>query len=339
MTAVSRQRVAMSGFGSVGQSLARILEARPDLPITLTAVADRRGYAANPMGLQPRALLAAKQQGSVALHPYGRKGTIDAAVLEGCGAEVFVEAASTSFDDGQPGWEYVQTALAQKLDVVLASKGPLVAHWDELHRRVEESGSRLRFSATHGAPLPAVEFATTALRGSRLRSIRALFNSTTGLLLEEMEQGRSLTEALERIGQAGVAETNPRLDVEGWDAAAKCVIVGRSVFGGRMELGQVDRTGIQGLSISDVQAASQSGGPIKLVSRIRPGDHGPEAIVSPEPLSPSDPLAALRRGALGIVYEAEPIGDLFVAAYGSGGEPTAAAVIRDVLSVRVREPS
>ncbi|HZT97666.1 MAG TPA: hypothetical protein VFB34_12600 [Chloroflexota bacterium] len=327
-------RVAMTGFGSVGRNLATILIERPDLPIVLTAAADRSGYAIDPSGLSPQALLDAKRSGGLAGHPLGREGSLTAAELQQSRSGVLVEAASTSFENGQPGWGYVEAAFEAGLDVVLASKGPLVAHWDELYRAASHHGCRVGISATHGAPLPAIDLVAFGMTGSRLSGLRALFNSTSGLLLERMEAGASLEQALQAVSEVGVAETNPRLDIEGWDAAAKCVIVGRSLFGGSLGLAEVDRQGIENLSGDEVRGAAQAGTPVKLVARIEPGPDGPLAAVRPERLQSDDPLASLRNGALGIVYEAEPVGPMFLAAYGSGGRSTAAAVIRDVLRLR-----
>ena len=333
MSAGTRQKVALTGFGSVGQSLARILIDEPSIPIDITLVADRGGFAIDAGGLNPRDLIAAKRSGSVATHATGQSGTIGTGVLSESRAEFLLELASTSYEDGEPGWRYVQDALNGGLDVVLASKGPLVAHWDELFRLASSQGRSVGYSATHGAPLPAIDLARFGLTGSRLRGIRALFNSTTGLLLEHMETGKSLEQAIAVVSAEGVAETNPRLDIEGWDAAAKCVIVGRSLFEGNLSLDQVERVGIEGLSTEDVTDARRAGTPIKLLCTIEPGRDGPRASVRPEHLRPNDPLSTLREGALGIVYDAEPVGPMFLAAYGKGGKPTAAAVIRDVLNI------
>jgi homoserine dehydrogenase len=325
--------VALTGFGSVGQAFARILKERPDLPIVITAVADRGGYVEGPGGLSPEELLATKENGSVAAHRLGKQKPFDRQALESSDAQALVELSSTSYSDGQPGWSYAQSALDLGLDVVLASKGPLVAHWDELFELAGEKGRRVGFSATHGAPLPVVDMARFGLAGSRLTSITALFNSTTGLLLEQMEAGRSLAEAISSAQDAGVAETDPSLDVEGWDAAAKCVIVGRALFGRPLRLEDVRRKGIEDLTTGEVQAAARDGTPIKLLSRVDFDADRLNASVSPSRLDAANPLSTLRNGALGIVYDAEPIGPMFLAAYGAGGTPTAAAVIRDILSL------
>jgi homoserine dehydrogenase len=339
MTPESTTKVALTGFGSVGRALAEILIEQPGLPIAMTLVADRGGYVMNPDGLNPADVLAAKAQGSVSTHPQGTVDRIDRTVLSASQADVLLELASTNYDDGEPGWTYVQAAFDAGLNVVLASKGPLVAHWDELFAQAKVSGKSVGLSATHGAPVPVVDFARFGLAGSKIIRVRALFNSTTGLLLELMEKGNSLDQAIRIVSSAGVAETNPRLDIEGWDAAAKCVIVGRSLFGGNLSLDQVDRTGIENLTTAEVVDAAAAGTPIKLLCTLDPVAGGVRARVHPECIQPGDPLATLRHGNLGVVYDADPIGPQFVSsAEGwsgqpsvSGGRPTAAAVIRDVL--------
>jgi homoserine dehydrogenase len=304
------------------------------LAITVTLVVDRGGYAYDESGLDPLSLLEAKKEGSVAAHERGHSGPLDTSLLNRSLADVLVEAASTSFRDGEPGWSYVRAAFEGSLDVVLASKGPLVAHWDELYDQAHKAGSKVGIAATHGAPLPALELPRVALHGNDLRSIHALLNSTTGVILETVEGGASLEEGITKAQADGVAETDPTLDIEGFDAAAKCVILGRILFGARLDLSDVDREGITGLDPTDVQEAGRLGTPIRLVSDVTASETVVTARVRPLRLSADDPLSSLRHGALGVVYDAEPVGKMFLAAYAIGGVATAAAVIRDILSFR-----
>jgi homoserine dehydrogenase len=334
MTAGGDSRVALSGFGSVGKGLARILADRPQLPITITLVVDRGGFAYDPAGLDPVSLLEAKKQGSVAVHESGQSGQLDMSLLNRATADVLAEAASTSFTDGEPGWSYVKAAFDGSLDVVLASKGPVIAHWDELYARAKQSASKVGIAATHGAPVPALELPRVALAGNDLRSVHALLNSTTGVILETVEGGATLEEGIAKAQADGVAETDPTLDIEGFDAAAKCVILGRKLFGARLELGDVNRQGITGLDAADVQEAARAGTPIRLVSDITVSGEGVSATVRPLRLPADDPLCSLRNGALGVVYDADPVGKMFVSAYAIGGIATAAAMIRDILSFR-----
>ncbi len=333
MTPAPVIRVALIGFGSVGREFAGILRDYPELPLAITLAVDRGGFALDPHGLDPNTLIAAKALGSVARHESGTAANLDSPPIERSIADVMVEASSTNFATGEPGWSYVKAAIEAGLNVVLASKGPLVAHWDELFRLAEAKGVKVAFSASHGAPLPVIEMARAGFGGSRLLGIRALFNSTTGLILEAMERGASLDEGIVEARAGGVVETDPSLDVDGWDASAKCVIVARRVFGARLTLDEVDREGIRGLTTDQVQQAARQGTPIKLLCRIEPAGDRVRAFVSPAKLPAGDPLATLREGALGVVYDAEPVGPMFLAAYGKGGLATAAAVIRDIVAI------
>ena len=147
-----------------------------------------------------------------------------------------------------------------------------------------------------------------------------------------METGKTLEQALAVAREAGVVKP---IRVWTWRAglAAKCVIVGRSLFGGSLDLADVQRQGIQDLTTEEVSEAAAAGTHIKLLCQIESVGTSVSASVSPVRLAAGDPLAPLRNGALGIVYDTEPMGPVFLAAYGSGGTPTAAAVIRDVLNM------
>jgi homoserine dehydrogenase len=331
-------RIALVGFGNVGKGLVHILAKHPELPLMITGVADRGGAAIASKGLDPTSLLAAKQRGSVAEHAAGQRGLAGAAFLDAAHANVLVEAASTNFIDAEPGWSYVQAAMARRMDVVLASKGPLVLYWDELWAKADECGVQVRFAGTTGAPLPAIEVARSALLGSRLKRLHALLNATTGFIIETMEGGASLAEGIRSAQQAGVAETDPTLDIEGFDAAAKCVILANTLFGSSLKLEQVHRQGITALTTEEVQTAARAGTPIRLLADIQRDGETVRASVAPTPLPLGNPLATLRHGALGIVYDAEPVGPIFTAVYKVGGIPTAAAVLRDILSLRISHP-
>jgi homoserine dehydrogenase len=328
-------RVALTGFGSVGQGIAEILVNYPDLPIQLVAVADRSGAAVDAAGLHPAELLKAKQGGTVANHPQGSAAmSLSSDLLAECQANILIEAASTNYVDAEPGWTFARTALEQGLDVVLVSKGPLVLHWDELFALAAGKGRTVKFSGTHGSPLPSVDFVRFGLTGSQLRGFRALLNSTTGFVLEAMERGLSYQQALEWSKQQGVIETDPALDLEGVDASAKCVILSRALFNAQIGIDDVSRTGITRITGAEVREAAAAGTPLRLVARVTTKGRGiVEARVQPERLDMDDPLAGLRGGALGVVYDAIPIGQMFIAGYGKGGIATAAAAVRDVLNI------
>src|SRR4051812_29845376 len=224
-------RIALTGFGNVGQGLATLIrdsgheyQERYGLDLLLTGVADRTGAAVDPAGLDPERLLRAKaESGTVAAYPGGVLGMSGASMLDSAQALVLVEAASTNFEDAQPGWGYILSALSHDMDLVLASKGALVLHYRRLNEEARARGRRVLMAGTTGAPLPVIETCSRILVGVRVESFEGIVNGTTNVILTEMAGGLSYEEGVRAAQVAGVAETDPTLDVDGWDAAAKAV--------------------------------------------------------------------------------------------------------------------
>ena len=334
--------LALTGFGNVGQGVATLLrdhgqeyQDRYDVRLVLTGVADRRGGAANRRGLDPHQLLQAKREhGTVAASRGGEPGLAGAAFLDRAGAQVLVEAASTNFEDAEPGWGYVLASLQRDMDLVLASKGALVLHYRELMDQASRQGRAVLFSATTGAPLPVLELADRALVGATIQGFDGIVNATTNQILTAMGEGASYDEGVRLAQAAGIAETDPTLDVDGWDAAAKVVIIANAVLGANLHLSDVRRQGIREISAQQLQDAQLRGQTIKLIARARrAGDGTVQADVAPEARPLADMLGRLRNGEMGIVFQTEPLGRVAATVQATGGIPTALTVLRDVLNL------
>lgn len=334
-------RLALTGFGSVGQGLATLLAEQGEtyrdrygIRLVLTGVADRSGAAVNPDGLDPAALLAAKRQKkSVAASSAGSPGLHGREFVERAEAQVLVEAASTNFVDAEPGWSYARDALSRGMDVVLASKGALVLHYGELMDDARKRQRRVLFAGTVGAPLPVDELARRALVGADIHGFEGIVNATTNLILTLMASGMSFAEGVRVAQEAGLAETDPTLDVEGWDAAAKVVIIARAVLGADITLEDVERQGIREVSAEELRTAELRGEAIKLVaSAFRDGD-AIKASVRPTSRPLGDALGRLRDQEMGIVFHTDPLGAVTSTVQRTGGLQTALTLLRDVVNL------
>ena len=123
------------------------------------------------------------------------------------------------------------------------------------------------------------------------------------------------------------------MEVEGWDAAAKALILANCVLGADLEIGDVRRTGITGLTAGDIEAARGRGKTWRLVARISRGDNGWEAAVAPEEVDRSDPLGSLSGPANLLVFDTEALGEVTITGPGAGRRPTGHAVVADLLAV------
>ena len=338
-------RLAMTGFGNVGRGVAQLLmehrdeyETRHGIRLILTGVADRGGTAIDPKGLNESELFLAKSEhGSVGHSETGVAPTGDESFLARSKADVFVEASSTNFNDAEPGWSHIREALGLRMDVVLASKGALVLYFSELMELASAAGTSVSYSATIGAPLPILDIARRSLVGVTITGFEGVLNSTANVILAVMAQGKSYDEGVKVAQDLGVAETDPTLDVDGWDAAAKAAIVANTFYGSSLGIGDVTRSGIRDVSPGDIDAARRSGAALKLVSRATRHNGEVVARVGVEARAKDDPLGRLDGSEMGAVLHTDRLGDFTATVENtagiSGGVATANTVLRDVFNL------
>ncbi|HLJ65772.1 MAG TPA: homoserine dehydrogenase [Chloroflexota bacterium] len=337
-------RIAVSGFGNVGQGMATLVRDHAadyrrlyGLDLSLVGVADRGGAVASAGGLDPGALLRAKAtHGTVAASTGGVTELAGERFLDLAAADVLVEAASTNYVDGEPGWGYVRAAMDRAMHAVLASKGALALYWRELMARAAKCGVEVRYGATIGAPLPSLEIARRGLVGVDILGFDGILNATSHQVLSTMAEGKSYDEGIREAQAIGIAEADPTLDVDGWDAAAKATIVANAVLGSQLTIHDVRREGIRGVTTAEIREAQTSGQTIKLVASARRVADAVQAEVRPERRGMRDALGRLRGDDMGIVFLTEPLGRVSTAvesAGAGGGISTALAVLRDIVNL------
>ncbi|MGH2448307.1 MAG: hypothetical protein ACRDFS_06860 [Chloroflexota bacterium] len=334
-------KIALTGFGNVGQGVATLLSLHGDeyrrrygVRLILTGVADRGGGAVNPEGLAPEVLLQTKREhATVAAGLQGQPGLARDAFLDAAKADVLVEAASTNFVDAEPGWRYAREAFVRGMDVVFASKGALVLHFSEVEALAREHRARFKLAGTIGAPLPVLELADRALVGTQIHAFEGVVNATANVILEAMSEGASYEQGVRRAQEAGVAETDPTLDVDGWDASAKVVILCHVFWGLDITMEQVQRIGIRDVTAQMLLEAAKDRRSVKLVAGASYRDGNLEAWVRTEARAYGDPLGRLGGLSVGMVLATDPLGEVALSVQDSGALPTALTVIRDAINL------
>lgn len=333
-------KLALIGFGTVGQGLAEILRDRAaDLrdrygfSAALVAVATRRhGTLCCPAGLRPDALLAAAARGSLDYYPDApglTRGLDTPALIHASGADVLVEASPTDLASAQPALDHCRAAFDAGLHVVLANKGPLALAYDELRAQAARAGRQLGFEATVMAGTPALRLALDALAGCRVLAARGILNGTTNYILTQMEDGLPYADALAQAQALGYAEADPTADVDGWDAAGKALILARVVFGSPLTLADMDVQGISALTPADIAAARAAGARWKLVAQVTPAG----GSVGPARLPLADPLAGVSGTTNAITYTTDLLGAVTLSGPGAGRLQTAFGLLADLLHI------
>jgi homoserine dehydrogenase len=335
--------VAIVGFGNVGRALAELLirkknELRDqyDLIVRVVGISTgSHGLAIDPEGIALRTALDAVRYGSLeGLHRASPVATT-ADFVGRVKADLLFECAPTNPHDGEPSLSNVRTALQRGMHVVTANKGPVAFGYHELSALARQKGLGFFFESTVMDGAPALGAGRESLPASQIRRIRGIFNSTTNYILTRMEEdGMDFDAALGKAQEIGVAETDPTLDVDGWDSSIKTVIMANALMGADLRPVDVDRTGIRGMALEEVRKATEAGQRIKLICEALRADDGTvRARVSPELIPMNDPMANIRGTTSVVEYEADTLRRLTLIEHDGGPDTTAYGMFADMLNI------
>jgi homoserine dehydrogenase len=247
--------------------------------------------------------------------------------------DVLFETTSLDPLTGQPAIEHVRAALEAGAHVVTANKGTIVHGYRELDALARERGHRFLFEATV-ADMPVFSLFRECLPAARLLGFRGIFNSTTNVILEEMERGGTFAEGVASAQLLGVTETDPAYDVDGWDAAVKTCALLRVLMDAPVRLDEIKRQGIRELDTESVRAARAAGRPYKLVSRARRETDGRVAAsVQAEQIASDNPLASVKGTSLSIHFELDILPGLTLTAHQPDLRSTAYGLLADFINL------
>ena len=317
-------RVGILGCGNVGAALVQLIEARRDeiaartgLRLEVAKVAVRSLTRERPVELPADVL------------------TRDASeVIDDPAIDVVVEVIGGI----EPARELILQALKSGKPVVTANKELLANHGAELYAASGSAGVDLLFEAAVAGGIPIMRPMRESLLGEDVRLVAGIVNGTTNFILTRMtEEGTSYAEALTEAQQLGYAERDPTADVEGYDAGAKAAILASIAFGARVVAGDVYHEGISAITPTDIAFADRLGYAIKLLAVAErfdgPDGAGPEVGVRVHPamVPKQHPLAGVRDSFNAVFVQGEAVGDLMFYGRGAGGDPTASAVLGDLI--------
>ncbi|MGH8873708.1 MAG: homoserine dehydrogenase [Acidimicrobiia bacterium] len=313
-----RVGIGILGGGNVGGSLARkLLTERPaiaaksGLDLHLVRVAVRSLGKPRPVDL-PAELLSDRPM----------------EVVDDPEVQLVVELMGGS----DPARELILRALDQGKPVVTANKELVAADGLELIRRAEAKGVSLLFEAAVGGGIPILRPLSESLAGERLTRVLGIVNGTTNYILTSMEEeSRTYQAVLAEAQRLGYAEADPTADVSGADAAAKAAILASLAFGTWVGSDRVHREGIESIQLRDLAFARRLGYVVKLLAVAEETPDGVGARVHPALVPATHPLASVRGAYNAVFVEGPAVGRLLFSGPGAGGEPSATAVLGDVI--------
>ncbi|MBM3669249.1 MAG: homoserine dehydrogenase [Actinobacteria bacterium] len=309
--------VALLGAGTVGSSVASLLAENSEdfaqrigAPVHLTGVAVRDAGRARP-GLDPSLL------------------TDDVLGLAASGADVVVEVMGGI----EPARTAILAAMAAGSSVVTANKALLAEDGASLYRAAAEHGVDLYFEASVAGAIPLLRPLRESLAGDRVLSVMGIVNGTTNFMLTKMDEaGADYDDVFAEAEALGYLEADPTLDVGGHDAAAKAAILAELAFHTRVTIDDVHVEGITDVTAEDMRAARAMGFVIKLVAVAERVGEGIVVRVHPAMIPRDHPLASVRGAFNAVFVEAEAAGEMMFYGRGAGGNPTASAVLGDVVA-------
>ena len=228
----------------------------------------------------------------------------------------------------------VMEAIAQGKHVVTANKALLAVHGSEIFAAAREKGVVVAFEAAVAGGIPIIKALREGLTANRIEWIAGIINGTTNFILSEMRsKGLDFAVALKEAQRLGYAEADPTFDIEGVDAAHKATIMSAIAFGVPVQFDKAHVEGITKLQAADIRYAEQLGYRIKLLGITKRREHGIELRVHPT-LIPATRLIANVEGAMNaVVVHGDAVGTTLYYGKGAGAEPTASAVIADLVDI------
>ncbi|MFT4904814.1 MAG: homoserine dehydrogenase [Natronomonas sp.] len=307
-------KLAVMGVGAVGKS---VVDLAGEYGHTIVSVADSSTAAVDDEGLDAEAVLSRKESRGVV-------GDDDPEAALEADYDVLVEATPTTLGDAEPGFSHVERALEHDRHVVLANKGPVAERYDDVRALEADSRGAVLFEAAVGGAIPILS--TIDDLNGQVTAARGVLNGTANFILSRMAaEGLGYEHVLAEAQDLGVAEADPTFDVEGTDAALKCVILANVLYEDTYSLEDAEVEGIADLPGSALELAAEDGRTIRLIGEVADGD----VRVGPRLVPEKGTLAV--SGTLNIVQlETNHAGRLNISGRGAGGPETASAVLADV---------
>jgi homoserine dehydrogenase len=266
--------ICMIGFGNAGKEFCRMLMEKKEeikntynFNVVVTAISTRsKGALFDPSGVDlNRALQEVETEGRFFQNNPQRIDGSALEIMQKSEADVLIELSTLSIEDGQPAISHIEEAFRNNMHVITANKGPIAWDYKRLKKMADEKGLALLHETTVMDGTPIFNLVEKTLPGCKILGFKGILNTTTNFIMEEMEAGSDYEAALKEAQRRGFAEADPSMDIDGWDAAAKTAALINVLMDGNATPMTIDRTGISGVTLKDIDDAKRKGGKIKLL--------------------------------------------------------------------------
>lgn len=335
-------KLALLGFGSVGQAFSKMLMEKQEeirqtygRGVIVTAISGRsKGTIVDPEGIDLLKVCAdvdATGKFDPATRGYCDMSTLD--VVAQADYDAICEMTVLNIFTGQPAIDHIKGAFARGKHVVTANKGPIAWAFDELKEEAKAKGLGFFYETTVMDGTPVFNLVEHTLKLCKVTAVSGILNSTTNFILEGLAAGTDYETIMEEGRRLGFVEADPTMDTHGYDAAAKVTALLNVLMNAGITPEDVDRKGIEDITVEDIKSADARGKVIKLLCEGRLEDGKVIASVKPVEVDKQDMMASIDSTTSVVSITTDLMGKVSVIEHAPEIEQTAYGVFGDVLRV------
>lgn len=335
-------KIALLGFGNVGQAFAKLLTEKQEeiinkfnVKVIVTAISTKsKGCLINEKGID---LLGALHDLEKFNHfdrnksDYKEMSSMD--VAKGIDYDILFELTPLQIFSGQPAIDHIKAALNRKKHAVSANKGPIAWAFEELRNLAKENGVLFYYETTVMDGTPIFNLVDETLKFCKVTEVKGILNTTTNFVLEEVAKGKSFDDAIKEGKRRGFVEEDPSMDIEGWDAAAKTTALLNVLMGANITPNDVDRQGIEHITYEQIKEAEKREKVIKLICHGNIENGKVVATVKPEEIDKNSLYATVTGTTSMVSIKTDLMGTVSIVEHDPEIEQTAYGVFSDLIRV------
>ncbi|MHA2181744.1 MAG: homoserine dehydrogenase [Promethearchaeota archaeon] len=326
-------KICLIGKGVVGTSFLQLVNNKRDelkqklnLEVIVSSIFEHDGALINENGINIEEVLDVDKD--FRNLPYWKENVIAKDQISKLEADICIETTPTNSETGEPGLTHIIEALNKHMDVISSNKGPFYLEYEKIKNLAKKNNCLVKYEATVTSCVPSLGI-KEQLIGNEILSIKAILNGTSNFILSRMTaEGVDFSLALKEAQELGYAESDPTLDIEGFDAAGKIVILANDLLGWSKSIRDVKVEGITKITPHTIDLAKSDGFVIKHLAIAEDN----ELVVEPRLVDKYSPLNI--SGSLNVIeLETKYAGSIILMGRGAGGLEAASALINDLLSI------
>ena len=335
--------IGLIGFGGVGQALIKLLIDKEsyllqqyNLKINVKYIIKSNGGIYNASGINLSEILKVIDENiNIKCHNEWKDNLNINDIIDNNDIDTLVELTSTNIETGEPGLTHIRKSLENNINVVTGNKGPILLDYKKLKVLADNNNVELKVGCTTGGALPSINGGIYDIAGSKIQNIEGVLNGTTNYILSKMANDNvDYKEALLEAQKVGIAESDPSLDVLGYDTASKIIILSNVLMNSDLKLEDLKINGIEEVRLDNIEKAKVRGNKIKLIGKVYKKDNLVKGYVTPIEIDENHPLYCVDYKNKGIYYKTDTLGDISIIGGASGTMNAAASILRDIILLR-----